>query len=145
MWKNNERHKVLHKYGGLLLTPRQRVLHLLSNRPIYWKRKTRVDIWYLPFPKIKNRTVMLTNIQENPKNCTRLYMNRYPFFKLIRAEKQSKVVNCYKQWSQQERAVGGILAWLLPLSYLDALSSHTNTWPTSATAWAPRLAEKHIR
>lgn len=49
-------------------------------------------ISYLPFPKIKNRTVRLTKIQEKPRSCTRLYMNRYPFFKLVRAEKQSREV-----------------------------------------------------
>lgn len=51
------------------------------------------EIPSLPFPKIKNRTVRLTKIQEKPRSCTRLYMNRYPFFKLVRAAKQSRTVS----------------------------------------------------
>ena len=84
---------------GVIINTRGRVLlvPLVSSRSNYWKQKTNVEILCLPFPKIKNLTVMLTKIQENPKNCTRLYMNRYPFFKLVRAEKQNKTINCYKR------------------------------------------------
>ena len=73
---------------------RQKVLLLVNSGPNYSKKKASFETVYLPFPKIKNLTVMLTNIQENPKNCTSLYMNRYPFFKLIRAEKQRKAERC---------------------------------------------------
>lgn len=77
---------------------------------------------------------MLTNIHENPKNCTRLYMNRYPFFKFIRAGKQSKAVNCYRQHSRRG-VCRAPYSNFIPLSYWGALSSHTNTWPRPAPAW----------
>lgn len=67
---------------------------LLNSGPNHSEKKASFETVYLPFPKIKNLTVMFTNIQENPKNCTRLYMNRYPFFKLVRAEKQRKAERC---------------------------------------------------
>lgn len=72
---------------------RQKV-SLLNSGPNHSEKKASFETVYLPFPKIKNLTVMFTNIQENPKNCTRLYMNRYPFFKLVRAEKQRKAERC---------------------------------------------------
>lgn len=51
--------------------------------------------YYLPFPKMKSRTVMFTKIQENPKNCTRLYMIKYPFFRCLKAK-----INKHIRWAQ---------------------------------------------
>lgn len=98
MWTHNERSEVLHKYGG---GGRGWCGRLKGRKCYFWwiagqttQKESKLWNCVLAFPKIKNLTVMLTNIQENPKNCTRLYMNRYPFFKLIRAEKQRKGERC---------------------------------------------------
>ncbi|KAF2973940.1 hypothetical protein EK904_001799 [Melospiza melodia maxima] len=42
---------------------------------------------------MNSRTVMFTKIQENPKNCTRLYMTRYPFFRCLKAKINNKHIS----------------------------------------------------
>jgi len=41
---------------------------------------------------MNSRTVMFTKIQENPKNCTRLYIIKYPFFRCLKAEINNKCI-----------------------------------------------------
>lgn len=45
---------------------------------------------FSPLPKINSRTVMLTKIQEKPRNWTRLYTNKKTVFWLTNPEKKKK-------------------------------------------------------
>lgn len=51
-----------------------------------WGTESLVPCTPLPLPKMKSRAVMLTKIQEKPRNWTRLYTNRNTVFWLINPE-----------------------------------------------------------
>lgn len=85
---------------------------------------------YSPFPKIQKRTVRLTKIQEKPRSCTRLYMNRYPFFKLVKAEKRSRAVS-YSVQSQRDALDSN------PVFHLGGSKLPHNYLAHVFLAWAP--------